>query len=185
MADGIAAKQLRPRGKHGGARRGAGRPPKLTDEQRLWIGADCEGAFRAATQVRMKRATEDLFEFRSEFKEVIRQVNQTPLAGRRAFLRGDDFKWHESEVRMELAQILENLPVGWDIGESDDPNDPMGRWLRLRSIKPQGVRDGIIAAVAADWSKRVGFKIPESTVSKCWDWVRSIRKSLIKDDVIS
>ncbi len=152
----------------GGKRSGAGRPPKLDDIQRIWVGQFCENEWQRAIQnkvdytIRTDPALED-------YQVLIAKQRKIKPHLRPEYLKSEMFDQHKHDVEAELRTAS-----GWDMeGDISAP--------RLREYiiaKPQGIRAAIIAEAKLQLQQKFQVSgISNDTIRKCWDEWRAFEKA--------
>jgi hypothetical protein len=178
-ADNSGQEQAR-RHRRGGARANAGRPRKLTDEQRFSVGADCERMAHEMGKRLVVQATKDLFGSSYELRTAIPgfMSDQVPSVWSRQQLVASEQAERERLTRDLTPEALKRGPPK-TLREGDIAvelhglagTDPDSEWLpifRIEPVAPVGFKADICAAVAAIWSERIGGKLSASTVRDCW-----------------
>jgi hypothetical protein len=146
----------------GGKRPGAGRKPRLTELERLRVGALCERLHRNERQAALSEdIREATYNVQDEFNDGI--ISQIPLSKRKEFAESEIGQIFQDEVRFALA-----LDQGLSPEEAEEAHPP--RQLHVSSRRPKGVRREIISAVAESLS------IPEWLVDECWQDFRWYQK---------
>lgn len=156
----------------GGSRLNAGRKPLLTNLERLWVGVQCEDAFRAAAQAKQQAEVDRVFA-QSDYAAVIAKVQAIPVHLRFAWLQSEEFEQHRDDVELESHAIA---------GTDMDEGQAAPRIVTIPPQKPTGVRRNIIATVAEDWSKRIGKPISKSTVTRCWEEARAMHRAITESE---
>lgn len=156
----------------GGVRLGAGAKRKLSAWERVAVGMQCERAFKAAADDKLQ-AAKDLKIARSDYRAVIAKLEARPVHSRSAFLQGDAFEQHLADIEEERHAIAETDANGTEAAP---------RVFTIPPQKPTGVRKNIIVTVADEWSQRIGQRISESTVTRCWEEARAIIRDLEKNE---
>lgn len=154
--------------KHGGARRGAGRPLKWTFDDIFTVGQACEAEWRRAAQdaveVRLS-ALPKAAEIRS-LQEASRNI---PLEQRRAWLAGDAFDDHHHDIEALLhARAKTSFDDDTATFERTAP-----RGVRVSAQPFRGSRKRIIAGAA------LRFQLSESQVDNLWQRYRRIESEPI------
>lgn len=151
--------------RHGGSRRGSGRPRKWTFDDILTIGGACEVKWRSACQAAFEARLRSL-PHAKEIRELHDAIDNIPLAERKAWLQSEEFEDHSDDVAALLHKRAGNELVGGVEVEGETyGGDYEGKAPRIISIsrKPKrGTRQRIIAEVAID------FAIGESAVKNLW-----------------
>ena len=156
----------------GGARANAGRKPKLDAMQRCAVGISCESRMGTmADELVHKKLNKILSAI--EYDDAV-ALNREGLSrdGPR-YVNSDDFRYSRTFIDEELLAAARESAARVHVA---------GRWVNIPRARPQSVRPGIIAEVAAEWSERLGYPISSSTVKKCWDEWRSIEKRMRAED---
>ena len=158
----------------GGSRPNSGRKAILTWEERLYIGAECQVKFIAAAKEKQQAEIRRIFA-RSDYDAVIANVQMIPVNQRSAWLQSEQYETHCADVEEECHVI-----AGTDPEARTDDGDarPAPRIVSVAEQRPYGVRTKIISAVATDWSQRIGGNVSKSTVTRCWEELRSIMADL-------
>ena len=152
----------------GGARRNAGRKPKLTDGERFTIGAKCES--RQQEEYRLK-AKAEIARARVNVAKEWAKAKAVPVSQRK--------RWFDSEAGREHLEDVE-FALREDQGISpDDPHEPI-RLSRIETKRPKGPSAEIIREIANRESKNRKTYISEHMVERCWTEFRKLQKSLNK-----
>ena len=140
----------------GGARKNAGRKPKLTDEEQLWIGAECESRQQKANRGKEKPGIAG--KRRGVAKEWAK-AKAVPISERKEWIDSEAGREYLEDVEFALREDQGILP--------DDPCDP-ARVSRIEIKRPKGPTTKIIRRVANRES------ISEHTVKRCWTEYRKM-----------
>ena len=152
---------------HGGARKGAGRPPKWSDEEFREICDECEEKLRKAKADAFKAERERLFgkrDRKGQSKLVERDGvtsieelwSDLPVHNRSEFLQSEEYQDHKAAMEQELHALH----------GTDAKAGPPRRGLTICDRPPRGTRKRIIEEVA----KSRGLK--PKAVERMWDQYR-------------
>jgi hypothetical protein len=148
--------------KHGGARPGAGRPPKLTDLERLQIGATADQRLRQETQDAWARADDAKISAQTdgELPRLWDEIWAIPPADRRkvdpeAFA----LRLYDAEAAIEVELQGE-------------------RYVKGPARTAAGIREPIFRAIAQDVSLHWGKEINPHMVRHCFNEYRAMNKAM-------
>lgn len=156
----------------GGLRANSGRPGLLTALQRLAIGIECEAEFDAVAMRNQAAAVERIIA-QSDYRAVIGNLDYIPVSKRAAWLRSESCDAHRADVEEECHAIA---------GTSPSEGGPASRNISVPLRRPQGVRRAIIAAIATQWTEKMGKNVSRSTVTRCWEEARSMLKRMADEE---
>lgn len=148
----------------GGARENAGRKPKLTFEERLEIGSECEERWREADKANIEA------EFAKTTQNVSKEhakANQVPVHERKAWLKSQAGRDYKDDVSLALREDQ-------DISDEEERDRP--RILQITVKRPKGPGKQIIQQVAAQESKRLNREISIHMVKRCWAEFRKLQR---------
>lgn len=189
MPDEIGTEQPRQRPKHGGARRGAGRPLKLTEEQRQQIGIDCFRLENKILRAHLGRKRRN-FLAQSELSDHIphsraRLLTRQELDVRRALIadeeREREYLLRSGQSDKTLREDLIEFELHQLAGTDPQSGAPPARWFSLTVATPPGLKKRIRQFMAARWSRRIGVAVSQWTVRDCWKEVRDLRDDLLRE----
>ena len=147
---------------HGGARRGAGRPPKWSFNDVLTVGQACEVAWGAAVANAFEAAEVKVFRSDSDIQSLWDGAQRVPVGQREQWYCSDAGKTHQADIKTELE---------WQNGTPDNP-DPPTRGIRIEAKAPRGTRKRIIAECAKQYG------LPDSAVDALWQEYRRFKREL-------
>lgn len=147
-------------GTRGGKRPNAGRKPKLDPVERLLVGAECERRWTAPVQEQVNNYFDEVTE---DYREATAKAHAIPLDKRLAWLGSDDFAQYRADIEIE-REFLNTSP-------------------RNVSIKRPFTRSDVILSVREAW-QGVHGQVSISTITRCWEEYRALRKRLAEDDHI-
>ena len=150
----------------GGARRNAGRKPKLTDWERFTIGAECESWWQEA--YRIKREAESAGARLIVAKEWAK-AKAVPVPQRPGWIDSQAGRDHPDDVWYALRED-QGIPPG-------DPREP-ARLSRIKTKRPKGPSAEIIREIANRESEKRKTHISEHMVERCWTKFRRLQKRL-------
>lgn len=160
---------------HGGARRGAGRPPKWSFDDVLTIGQACEVKWREAS----KRAEEARFAAlanQDKIQALGEGVQAIPVPERKTWLASPEYEDHSGEIESLLHKRAGNHVIGGFEAEEEtyggDYEGGAPRVMHISTRPPRGTRKQIIAEISAQ------FGLPESTLDNLWQEYRRFKREL-------
>lgn len=161
-----------PKGKHGGTRAGAGRPPKFGFLFKLKVGGRCEALSREAKEVAWRKRLSVLTTEASDIRSYWEKSKKIAPHERAEWLQSDRSEWHFEDIAIERAAILAEL---YPLDPNDDNGDvypPIGGGLLVTvDAKPLwGTRKSILAQVADEFSLSI------KQVEKMWGTYREFEK---------
>jgi hypothetical protein len=146
----------------GGAGRGQGRKPVLTEYERISVGSRCERIWRIKIEDRLR---EVIAKETSIVRQLWEQANAVPPPDREAWLRSQDGWDYIDDVEFALREQFGISP--------DDPR-PAPRMIQLTAPRPLGTRQSIISIVAAEESAARHKSISNRLVEACWKEYRQM-----------
>lgn len=144
--------------RHGGARRGAGRPRKWHLDDVLRIGQACECKWREAVNVAFDVEQEKLFRVNSDIADLWNAAQSVPISKRKAWLRSEAYDLHRDDIETELAAM--------------NGTSPSPRIVSIKAKPPRGTRKQIIKEVASQ------SNFAESVVDNLWQAYRRLEREL-------
>lgn len=152
----------------GGARRNAGRKPKLTDWERFTIGAECESRWQKAYRLKAKA---EIAGARLIVAEEWAKAKAVPVSQRKGWIDSEAGREYLEDVKFALRTDQGILP--------DDPREP-ARLSRIETKRPKGPSTKIIREIANRESEKRKTHISEHMVERCWTKFRKLQKNLNK-----
>ena len=149
--------------KHGGSRRGAGRPLKWTFDDMFAVGQACEVLWRRAAKAAFEARLSAL-PYSSEIRALHEGIRNIPIGQRRAWLKGDANEDHHGDIE---ALIHKRLSTPFDDITATFPHDAP-RVVRVSATPFRGTRKNIIAEVA------LRFRLSGSVFDNLWQRYRRI-----------
>jgi hypothetical protein len=161
--------------RHGGARRGAGRPRKYDFWQMVGIGQACEMRWRVASKVVMDARLAAL-PLAKEIRRRQECVNAIPVPERKTWLASPDYEDHSAEIESLLHKRAGNHVIGGvEVEEETYGGDYEGgapRVMHISTRPPRGTRKQIVAEISEQ------FDLPESTIDNLWQEYRRFEREL-------
>ncbi len=150
----------------GGARRNAGRKPKLTDRERFTIGAECESRQQEAYRLKAKA---EIAGARVNVAKEWAKAKAVPVAQRNKWINSEAGREYHDDVEFALREDQGILP--------DDPRDP-ARVSRIVIKRPKGPSTEIIREMAKRESEKRKTHISKDMIERCWTYFRKMQNRL-------
>lgn len=153
----------------GGAGRGQGRKPVLSDWQRIVVGQECETRWQDEIKSRLDTKVAESFEL---VEEEWARLHRVPVPRRRAWLQSEEAGIVFADIEIARRERL---------GLSD--NDRLPSIASFSVPRPKGLRREIISQVAVDETQARGFSVSERLVEACWKEYRQLIQEIRSDRV--
>ena len=156
----------------GGKRPGSGRRSALTPSERCDIGDECVRLMGEAWSAREIAAIETRL-VGAELDALRAEADAIPVEDRRGWLKTEAGREYPKEIK-SMLRATTGTPL----------NRMPPRQGTLRITQPYAVRRQIIAAVAIDFSRRLGKTVTERSVVTCWKTVQAAERDPLIVDYI-
>ena len=153
--------------RHGGARSGAGRPPKWSFDHVLTIGQACEVKWRDASKLAVEARFAALAN-QEKIQALWEGVQAIPVPQRKAWLESEAYKDHSGDIESWL-HARAGTPFD-DVTANYEGKAP--RVVTISTKPPKGTRQRIVGEVAMETGQS------ESVVDNLWQAYRRFEREL-------